>query len=194
MNHYNFYRFPFFDSWLGFSGSIPSIYWQIESEEQRYHWLCKRLQKLVEYASQLGIQLNLQGDAIEELYEIFEEFKEHGFDDYYRAQIEQWVKDHLPELWDMFAAQVFFGLTDDGFFCAYVPQSWDDIMFDTGMVYGKFDYGRLILRYDVDNARGVIDNTGRYDDGNTEGILARLIELERRVFRNENTLYTELNG
>ena len=67
-------------------------------------------------------------------------------------------------------------------------------MFDTGMVYGKFDYGRLILRYDVDNARGVIDNTGRYDDANTEGILARLIELERRVFRNENTLYTELNG
>lgn len=192
--HYNFYRFPFFDSWLGFSGSMPSIYWNIDSDEQRYHWLCRRLQKLIEYASEMGVQINLQGDAIEELYAIFEEFKEHGFDDYYRAQIEQWVKDNLGELWDMFAAQVFFGLTDDGFFCAYVPQSWNDVMFDTGAVYGKFDYGRLILRYDVDGARGVIDNTGRYDDGNTEGILARLNELERRVFRNENTLYTELSG
>lgn len=40
---------------------------------------------------------------------------------------------------------VFFGLTDDGYFCAYIPDTWDDIQFDTGMIYGEPEYGRLIL-------------------------------------------------
>ncbi len=79
---------------------------------------------------------------------------------------------------------VYFGLTDDGHFCAYIPDNWEDIEFDTGTNYGEFDYGRLILRYDVDGS-GVIDNTGRYDDI-TPG------ELEDRIARIEQTLYTRL--
>ena len=87
---------------------------------------------------------------------------------------------------------VFFGLTSDGYFCAYIPDAWSDIEFDTGAVFGRFDYGRLILRYDVDGS-GVIDNTGRYDSDSTEGILARIEDLERRVFRNDTTLYTQIS-
>lgn len=163
---YNFYHFVLFENWLDFSGAIPDIYWNVYSEEQRYKFLCCRLQKLVEYSNKMGMQLNLQGNAINELAEQFEKFKESGFNDYYAAQIEQWIKDNLPFLWKTFCKQVFFGLTNDGYFCAYVPENWNDIIFDTGMVFGNFDYGRLILRYNVDNARGVIDNTGRYDDMN----------------------------
>ena len=191
---YNFYHFLLFENWLDFSGAIPDIYWNVYSEEQRYKFLCCRLQKLIEYANKMGIQLNLQGEAINELAELFQKFQESGFEDYYEQQIEQWIRDNLATLWNMFAAQVFFGLTDDGYFCAYIPESWSDIMFDTGMRYGKFDYGRLILRYNVDDAQGVIDNTGRYDDANTESIIAQLTELKRRVFTNETTLYNNLDG
>lgn len=167
MNGYNFYRFVLFDNWLDFSGSIPNIYWNVYSEEQRYKFLCCRMQKIVEYLNKLGIEFNIQADALEELAAAFKKFQESGFDDYYKAQIEEWIKNNLAQLLKMFCSQVFFGLTDDGYFCAYVPESWNDIIFDTGMVYGQFDYGRLLLRYDVDNARGVIDNTGRYDEMNT---------------------------
>ena len=164
---YNWYHFPWFEQWLGFSGAIPSIYWDVYSEEQRYKFLCCRLQKLVEYCEKMGIEINLHADAIDELFQAFEDFKAHGFDDYYKEQIVGWIDDHLGFVFEQVIAHVFFGLTDDGYFCAYVPDSWDDIIFDTGMVFGQFDYGRLILRYDVDNARGVIDNTGRYDEMNT---------------------------
>ena len=44
---------------------------------------------------------------------------------------------------------VFFGLTLDGYFVAYIPESWTQIIFDTGAVYGTPEYGRLILSYDV---------------------------------------------
>lgn len=62
---------------------------------------------------------------------------------------EKWVNDNLDFIFTSTAKQVFFGLTDDGRFVAYVPRSWDDITFDTGATYADDDYGRLILRWDT---------------------------------------------
>lgn len=184
---YNWYRFPWFDDWLEFSGSIPSIYWDTYSSEQRWKFICCRIQKLVEYCNKMGMQLNLQGDAINELAQLMQDFIEHGFDDYYKDQVAQWIDEHLEYVFDHVVKQVYFGLTYDtddpensGHFCAYVPDSWSDIEFDTGMQYGQFDYDRLILRFNADGS-AVIDNTGRYD--------GRYVDLERRVAHNEDTLY-----
>ena len=182
--------------WMGFTDyvpTVPQLYWNVDGNEQRYHLLCKQLHKLVCYADMLGQKIDLDHAAIDELERQFEEFKESGFLDYYEKQIEAWIDDNVALLFERFAKQVYFGLTSTGYFCAYVPDSWAEIEFDTGMVPNRFDYGRLILRFNADGS-GVIDNTGRYDDANTEGILARLNALEARVFRNENTLYTNLGA
>lgn len=182
--------------WMGFTDyvpTVPQLYWNVDGNEQRYHLLCKQLHKLVCYADMLGQKIDLDHAAIDELERQFEEFKESGFLDYYEKQIEAWIDDNVALLFERFAKQVYFGLTSTGYFCAYVPDSWEEIEFDTGMVPNRFDYGRLILRFNADGS-GVIDNTGRYDDANTEGILARLNALEARVFRNENTLYTNLGA
>ena len=182
--------------WMGFTDyvpTVPQLYWNVDGNEQRYHLLCKQLHKLVCYADMLGQKIDLDHAAIDELERQFEEFKESGFLDYYEKQIEAWIDDNVALLFERFANQVYFGLTSTGYFCAYVPDSWEEIEFDTGMVPNRFDYGRLILRFNADGS-GVIDNTGRYDDANTEGILARLNALEARVFRNENTLYTNLGA
>ena len=91
-----------------------------------------------------------------ELYEMlasdFDSFKKHGFDDYYREQVEYWIKNNLDYIFDETVKQVYFGLTLDGHFVAYIPESWDDIVFDTGAIYGEDTYGRLILRWDVDSS------------------------------------------
>lgn len=165
--------------------SLPSFYWNVYTDEQRVKYLCCLIHALSEKQNEYITNNNLLNDAMQELNALFEQFQESGFDDYYRAQIEQWIEEHPTLLFERFAKMIFFGLTDDGHFCAYVPESWADIQFDTGMVYGNFDYGRLILRYNVDGS-GVIDNTGRYDDTNTESLLYRITRLE-------NTLYTFLS-
>ena len=67
----------------------------------------------------------------------------------YEDAIKRWFEnDFFREV----VNQVYFGLTTDGYFVAYIPESWDDIIFDTGIVYGEDTYGRLILRWDVDNS------------------------------------------
>lgn len=49
------------------------------------------------------------------------------------------------------ATMVFFGLTDDGYFVAYIPESWDSISFETTGYDTNIDlmpeYGHLVLRY-----------------------------------------------
>jgi hypothetical protein len=98
--------------------------------------------------------------------------------DEYIAEQEEKIDGRLANL----AMPVQFGLTDDGHFCAYYPESWSSIQFDTGKEYGEFDYGRLILRYQVDG-NGVIDNTGRYDD----------VNFVNRLNKVEQTLYTNID-
>lgn len=137
---------------------IPKMYWDAFSIEQRWHAMCKMISKLICYANDLGIRTDELSELYETLVNDFEAFKEHGFEDYYQKQLEQWVNDNLGLIYDTLVKQVYFGLTLDdgngngGRFVAYIPESWDDIVFDTGMIYGVDTYGRLILRWDVDNS------------------------------------------
>lgn len=145
---------------------IPKMYWDAFSIEQRWHAMCKMVSKLICYADDLGIRTDELTEIYTQLANDFEAFKEHGFDDYYRETIEQWVKDNIESLYALLVKQVWFGLTLDGHFVAYIPESWNDIIFDTGADYSLDTYGRLILRLDVDGP--IVDQT---PESNHEGVI-----------------------
>lgn len=134
---------------------IPSMYWNVISPEQRIKRMCQEICKLSSYASYLGIELSDAQSEIEELKRAYDEFESGGFIDTYLDKIEEWINENMERLFAEAAKMVFFGITLDGHFVAYIPESWSDIDFDTGMVYGTPEYGRLILRYDVDSPHDV---------------------------------------
>lgn len=171
---------PPFWGFSAFTPTIPKLYWDVKSQEQRILNLFDLLNKLVCYAEQMGIQLNVSQDELEKLKAEFEKFKESGFDEYYEKQIEQWMQDNAATLFEKLAKMVFFGLTDDGYFCAYIPDSWADITFDTGAVYGQADYGRLILRFDADGT-GVINNTQFTTIENYNTLDVRVTNNEKKI-------------
>ena len=73
---------------------------------------------------------------------------ESGFNDYYEKQIQEWINKNFQNIIEYAIQVLFFGLTEDGYFCAYVPNNWAKyITFDTGAVYNADDYGCLIIRY-----------------------------------------------
>lgn len=139
----------------GYTGIDGKTFAEMRTPEDQIHWL---------YLHALNLaKTKAEKDQVEaefaKVWEQFNAFKEHGFDDYYAEQIAAWVKDNAEGIIkDMLGIGVYFGLTSDGYFCAYVPATWSDVQFDTGAVYGTEEYGRLILRYLV-NGQGVIDNT-----------------------------------
>lgn len=145
-NNINYFA-PRWSSFLDFVPTVPQLYWNVDGNEQRYHLLCKQLHKLVCYADMLGVKINIDHDAIEALEAEFEKFKESGFLDYYEKQIQAWIDANMERIISEAIKMVFFGLTEDGYFCAYIPKSWAGIAFDTGAVYPNDDYGCLILTY-----------------------------------------------
>lgn len=149
-----------FASFVGATPVLPSLYWDVYSAEQRWKAMGKLLKKLCEYVEYMGDEINIDRDAINNLQEEFQKIIDGEYDEHFQKLIEDWIRDNFAELFSSGIKQVYFGLTSNGYFCAYIPDSWNEITFDTGAVYGRSDYGRLILKFEADpNAQGVIDNT-----------------------------------
>lgn len=141
-----------FALWEPPTNVIPKMYWDTMSLEQRAHAICRQIEKIITYCDYLGENTEELHDYYLQLIEEFNEFKEHGFEDYYREQVETWINANLDYIFNNVVKQVYFGLNLEGHFVAYIPESWNDIVFDTGYVYGIDTYGRLILRWDIDNS------------------------------------------
>lgn len=129
---------------------IPKFYWDVYSQEERIKAICEYLWKTICFSENTADNYQAMLDALDKLQAEFDKFKESGFDDYYKEQVKQWIADNLDFVFTQTAKQVYFGLNLEGYFVAYVPQSWDEIVFDTGHVYAEDTYGRLILRWEVE--------------------------------------------
>lgn len=72
------------------------------------------------------------------------------------ADVEKWINEfdnNAEELFRKLMAEfipttVIFGLTNDGYFCAYIPPSWSSVEFDTVSDFDDPLYGHLVLKYD----------------------------------------------
>ena len=66
--------------------------------------------------------------------------------------IEKWCRENMGDLLGQLAKIVFFGITDDGYFVAYIPDSWADIIFNTtgyDITVPDVDYGHLTLSFAI---------------------------------------------
>ena len=67
------------------------------------------------------------------------------------AGIKEWIVRNFYDIVGEMAKMVFFGLTDSGYFVAYIPESWDDIDFKTTgwdiTLAIQPEYGHLVLEY-----------------------------------------------
>lgn len=65
--------------------------------------------------------------------------------------ITTWLSTHAADVISAYIKNVWFGLTDAGYFVAYIPDSWNDITFKTTGLDILLDlmpeYGHLVLQY-----------------------------------------------
>lgn len=87
------------------------------------------------------------GSVVDDTNQIDSELKEliENINDY----MEKWVEEYFS------MKTVWFGLTDDGHFVAYIPDSWEDIIFNTTgydiTVSLQPEFGHLVLSFEVYN-------------------------------------------
>lgn len=150
-------RLPLFSYWTDFTPTIPKMYWDVYSQEDRIKKLCCEFFKMTKYADKIAEQLNLTDDELEELRNELEEYIQGAFETYYEEMLNNWINENMADILSRAMRIVYFGLTLDGYFVGYIPEgnAWDDIMFDTGQNYDDDKYGRLMLYYKTDSSSDV---------------------------------------
>ena len=149
-------NWPIYSGWTQFTPTIPKLYWNVYSQEQRIKDLCMNYDKCEQYLDFVAKLTNdWVGEYTDEVQEKLDELEEllwNGLE----SAVDKWINENLTYIFTKVVKQIYFGLTLDGHFVAYIPDGWDDIIFDTGYNYDdERTYGRLILKWNVDSSHEV---------------------------------------
>lgn len=114
---------------------LPLVY---DDSLSYYEVLCK----VVNYINNL---INTNNQIIEYVDELKAELKvvQEWIDNFDTSYAESIIREYL-------ATMIFVRISDAGYFVYYIPESWDDITFNTtglDITIPDTDYGRLVLSY-----------------------------------------------
>lgn len=110
-----------------------NLNWLLEISKK----LAEEVDTLDEFTQKLQNEINQLGDDIDE-------------------KVKQWLLEQGPAVAQQWIAQwikqsVAFGLTDSGYWCAWIPESWKTIQFETTGLDVSIpiqpEYGHLVLAY-----------------------------------------------
>lgn len=77
--------------WNPATWSIPKLYWDAWSQEQRIHAICRQLEKVIKYADYIGVN-------VDDIAARLKAIEEGQLDPIIEAAIEAWFEEHEPEI------------------------------------------------------------------------------------------------
>lgn len=113
-------------------------------------WLIKDYKHLTELYKTLDQWKEETQPTIDDFKRLYEELLSGDLPEGMIEAINTWLSNNAPAIVLELIKMVFFGLTDDGYFVAYIPDSWDDITFGTSGLDdfpAGIDFGHLTLSY-----------------------------------------------
>lgn len=82
---------PSFAGFTAFTPTIPKMYWDVKSQEQRIFGLCKMMNKVICYADMLG-------ENVDEIKKTLQDILDGKLDDMIVAAIAEWFDENEPEI------------------------------------------------------------------------------------------------
>ena len=113
---------------------LPLVY---DDSLSYYEVLCK----IVDYLNNMIEDNKLVEEDIEELRKEMEDFRKF-IDNFDSEVIEQLIAEFITNK----IKAVIFGISSAGYFCAYIPETWDNLKF--GTIQDGELYGHLTMSYD----------------------------------------------
>ena len=114
-------------------------------------WLIKDYKTLDELVAAIKQWIVDTQPTIDELERLYNDIISGNFPDEMKESLKTWIQENAIDLIGELVKMVFFGITDDGYFVAYIPESWNDITFNTTAydinVALMPEYGHLVLSY-----------------------------------------------
>lgn len=114
-------------------------------------WLIRKCGSLITAVEALEEWKNSSQATIDGLNAILNMIRSGNLPADIAAGMKEWIVNNFYDIVGEMAKMVFFGLTDSGYFVAYIPESWDDIDFKTTgwdiTLALQPEYGHLVLEY-----------------------------------------------
>lgn len=116
--------------------------------------VCKKINELIETTNGLANQVKLNTESIDALKEDvtnilteLEKIQNGYYVSLYLDSIIKYIDNNLEGIVGRAVKFIVFGLTQDGYFSAMIPSTWEFIHFNTVMDYNDPLYGHLILEW-----------------------------------------------
>ena len=133
---------------LGFFNKYPYT----DFHELNLDWVLKTVKDIFAVVQQIDSWMDQHQAEYEELKALYDMIIAGNFPDSIKHAFASWMNANALDLVGEMVKLVIFNITDDGYFVAYIPESWDDILFGTtGLDTGipGYDYGHLVLSYET---------------------------------------------
>lgn len=124
----------------------------INENDLNLDYLLKHIKELMHRVSNLEEWRVTHEAQYAELKLLYDQIISGNFPPSVIKAFEKWMKENALDLVGELVKMVFFGITMDGYFVAYIPESWDDIIFGTTGLDdfpAGIEYGHLTLSYEI---------------------------------------------
>ena len=118
--------------------------------ELNLSWTLKTIRSLMDAVKQIDGWIENHQTEYEQLKELYDQIISGNFPDSIKEAFTEWMRFNALDLVGEMVKLVIFNITDDGYFVAYIPESWDDIIFNTtglDITIPGYEYGHLVLSY-----------------------------------------------
>lgn len=133
---------------LGFLNKYPYT----DFHELNLDWVISTVKQLTEAIQQIDGWIENHQQEYDELKALYDQIIAGNFPPSIKNAFAVWMQQNALDLVGQLVKMVIFNITDDGYFVAYIPESWDDIIFGTtGLdeIIPGYDYGHLVLSYNT---------------------------------------------
>lgn len=114
-------------------------------------YIIKHMTKLIDDYNQIKDDQDAINKKFAEIEKLWNDILAGDFPESLKQAFYNWMQENAANIVARLIKNVFFGLTDSGYFCAWIPDSWQDITFKTSgydiNVPLMPEYGHLILLY-----------------------------------------------
>ena len=134
------------------TGLFTNEYPYTDFHELNLSWVIIKIKQLLDKVDTLEEWRRNHEVEYSELKKLYDDIINGNFPDNVILAFNEWMQNNALDLVGELVKAVFFGITQDGYFVAYIPESWDDIIFGTSGLDdfpAGVDYGHLTLSMEI---------------------------------------------